>query len=775
MSRARTMRDSATTFFTVRPLAIATFTAVLLFGEVPLVHAQADAEEEREAMVQRYQNIRSYIKGGTVQPHWMADGNSFWYAEGEPDSTVIYSVDPVANTKSALFDVERLRSVLAAELGSEPPGKGVPFASFRFLDDSEQAIRFSVGGEEFVLELDTYSLTRAPEEWAETRSRYRPQPIRDWYFGGWYQYEELSPDSSWFATIKNHNLWLRSPVGDSMMQLTSDGIEDYEWGLGIGYEWEASWSPDGQKLAVQKGDWRSVPKIPIVQWLDDPVTVDWVHYPTIGGEAPRIELYIVDVPSKSQLCVGDEFNEIDIIGWREDGSELLFVRWGRTAERIDLMAADPVTGAARIVLTDIEPGPVLMGITRWHFLEDGRRVLWLSERDGWRHVYLYDLDGTLIRRLTQGELEVYRIVTVDEERGWVYFTARGGHARPYDAHLYRVPIAGGDMEQLTRAPAQHDSRAAPYRIAFSPSKRFFLDTYSTVAKPPVVELRRADGGFLQTVSKANIDALEELGWIPPEEFVVKAADDTTDLYGVLWKPYDFDPDKKYPIIDVIYPGPQFYTHPDVFAAWFDSFATQAFVLAQLGYITLIVDGRGTTGRGRTFRHAVYRSIGRHEIPDHAATVRQLAATRSYVDAERVGIFGTSWGGYFVLRALFTAPDVFHVGIAGVPLVDLDTTAAQWLEVWTHMGLPQDNEAGYEFAANRPLAGNLTGNLLLIHGTSDISASSFPGAMKMIQALMEAGKPFDLIVGPEQAHSWSGPGATSALAAVRRYFQEHLKP
>jgi dipeptidyl aminopeptidase/acylaminoacyl peptidase len=396
----------------------------------------------------------------------------------------------------------------------------------------------------------------------------------------------------------------------------------------------------------------------------------------------------------------------------------------------------------------------------------------MSERDGWYHLYLYDLEGNLIRRLTEGAFPVLEVIAVDEKAGWVYFTAHGDQQRLYDTHLYRVNLKGKDFTRLTEGTGQHGSdfrgRGSP-PIRFTPSKEFFLDTHSSVDRPPAVELRRADGTLLQILSKANIDALkEELKWSPPEEFVVKAADGKTDLYGVLYKPYDFDPNKKYPVIETIYAGPQ---STQVRRTFTGGGYTRA--RAQLGFITFMVDGRGTPERGKGFQDVVYGNIGRNEIPDHMATLKQLAEKRPYMDLSRVGIYGFSFGGYFATRAMLLAPGVYHVGVAAASAA-MGGQPNFSRAVEPYMGLPQNNKDTYEYSSNLRLAGNLKGKLLLIHGTSDDDVL-FSTTMKMVEALIRAGKPYDLIVLPEERHRLTKTGATYMVEAIRRYFQEHLKP
>ncbi len=706
----------------------------------------------------------------------MTAGSSFWYAEGAPANTVIWKVDPVANTKTPLFDSARLRKALIPLLGYEPPYQGLPFDKFTFVDEGETAVKFTVEGKEFILRLDTYTISRLPALEEEEKVRLVPQVVLRDPAGHPLVLELFSSDRRWLAGVREHNLWLRSTYDGRSVQITTDGIKDYEWDI---QRQGAKWSPDNFKLAVKKLDYRKVPKIPVVHWLQPTAEVDWVRPESsftttkAGAPLPRTELFVVDILSRRQVRIdtGKETDQhLHIVGWWRDGSELLFLRANRELKKVELMAANPVNGSTRVVLTETQK-TFVVGIelffaveSMFSQLEDENKFIWISERGGWNHLYLYDRDGNLIRQLTKGDFPVVTIEAVDENKGWVYFTAHTDKQRPYDTHLCRVPLGGQGFQsrsrftRLTKGTGQHD-------IQFAPSKGFFLDTHSSVDRPPTVELRRSDGALLQTLSKASVDALTELQWIPPEEFVVKAADGKTALYGALYKPYDFDPNKKYPVIEVIYAGPQMTFVPRTFTDW-RGINPQAW--SQLGFIVFVVDGRGTPERGKAFQDVVYGKIG-HEIPDHVATLKQLAEKRPYMDLGRVGITGHSFGGYLTIRSLLLAPDVYHVGVASAPVVDPYYGNA--MEVY--LGLPQNNKEGYDYASNLRLARNLKGRLLLIVGTLD--AIPFSSTMKMSEVLIRAGKPYDLLVMPEQDHFPSGTSGRYWNDATRRYFQEHLKP
>ena len=725
-----------------------------------LVLLAATAPADREAAYKLALDAAAHVHGGTVEPHWMADGTSFWYAGGELDDIAIYRVN--RDQKTPLFDLARLRKSLAAILGHEPPYRGVPFREMT-LDERAGFASFQVDGKRFRVQLDTYEVT--PDV---TKPEPAPQLVRKGFRATALDiFEVPSPDKRWFAGERGFDIALRSAADGRSEVLTSDGMKDYQWDVE-----GAKWSPDSFRLAVLKSDNRRMALLPIIHWLKPIEEVEWARYTKAGGEMPAVELHIIDILSKQPVRVdagSDPGMQILPIAWRKDGSEFLFMRVDREFKRLDVMAADPVTGKSRIVLTETQK--TFIQALPWNFrngveeykvlltpLDDGKRFLWLSERDGWNHIYLYSFDGSLIRQLTAGSFPVTQVIATDPQ--WVYFTAHADAARPYDTHLCRVRLDGTGFEQLTQARGQHSIRV-------SPSKQIFLDTNSNTDRPPSVELRSADGKLLQTLTTARVDP--ELHWTAPEEFVVKAADGKTDLYGVLFKPWDFDASKKYPVIDNIYGGPQVTWVPREFLGptgiW-----PQA--LAQRGFVVFIVDARGTPERGKAFQDVVYGNFGRNEIPDHVAVLQQLAKERPYMDLDRFGIFGGSWGGYMTIRGMLLAPDVYKAGVAIYPVADLYDHRAGPIEPF--MGVPQKNREGYEYGSSLRLADKLKGHLLLIHGTSDVNAT-FSATMKMVDALTRAGKPYDLMVLPEQTHRLEGQSRDYVLDAVRRYFELHLNP
>ncbi|HEX7115161.1 MAG TPA: DPP IV N-terminal domain-containing protein [Steroidobacter sp.] len=704
----------------------------------------------------------SLVKGGTVTPHWLPDGNDFWYSTEISGQRHYLKVDPETGAVTDLFDVARLRAALSKLAGSLSEA-GVPFRTFEYVDDGK-AIRFELDGRWFRMDLATYAAeaieappaSDEPPQSAKSLSLFGPRKV-------------LSVDGSKIAQFENFNLLVRTEKDGALIELTTDGHEKHSWRL-----WPFSWSPGNDKLLAGKNDWRKVHFMPVIDWLDAAQeTVSYALYPHSGGEMEHTDLFVFDLASGTRVEIeahSEPEQQLWPLTWLPNGEELVFMRTDRLMKYLDLVVANARTGKTRVVLRErqetfvegVTLNPQIVPQRFFHLLSDGSRFIWRSERTGWNNLYLYDLSGKLLRVLTKGERPVERVVEVDEKAGWIYYLAAGDPRRPYDLHLYRVDFEGRRESRLTDAIGMHS-------ITFSPDKRFFVDSFSTVFNPPVIELRRADGSLVRELERADISELKALGWRTPEEFVVKAADGKTDLYGVLYKPHDFDPARKYPVVELEYMGNFVTVVPHTFLD--PRYGNDAQALAQLGFIVFLVDGRGTPGRGKAFQDFTYGNIGRIEIPDHLAVLKQLAASRPYMDVSRVGIAGGSWGGYFAIRAMLLEPEVYKVGVAAVPVVDL-TAARHPIE--PYMGLPSQNPQGYAYASNLQFADRLRGKLLIIASTGDTNAT-FGAAMRMSRALIDAKKPFDLVVFPGEEHYFSPSAFEYYLEARDTYLVEHLKP
>ena len=554
--------------------------------------------------------------------------------------------------------------------------------------------------------------------------------------------------------------------------MTHDGTEKVYWSVA-----GANWSPDSRFLVAEKIDETRDDTVPVVHWLADGEPVDRYPVSTINKPWSTSELWVTDVQTKQLIRVDAEseaYFGLPGHGWDADSSRFFLICMDAYAKRMDLFAVDPQTGVTKLVLRESSSTFINTEFEDPFLLcDEGKSFLWLSDRSGWKGIYLYQIDGTLVRRLTDDSTVVVRVLAIDEKSGWIYFSAHVNPERPYDIAVCRVTLAGGKTQVLTPDPGLHDSLPHTRFLdlqdsqeRFSPSKKFFIDSYSSVTHPPVSDLRASDGTLIMPLETADTSVLDQIGWQPPEEFSVLAADKRTEICGVIFKPKDFDRGKRYPVVEQIYAGPQRTWAPHFFLEP-QSVGPQA--LAQLGFIVVMLDARGTPQRGKAFQDVVYGNFGRWEIPDHAAALRELAETRPYIDMSRVGVYGGSFGGYMTVRAMLLEPDLFKVGIATASIPDLDSAGSTEI----YMGPPQDNADGYRYASNLEIANRLKGRLLLIHGTSDLNAP-FSGVLKLVDAFIKADKHFDLLVLPEQTHVPTDPHLLNYIRdATRHYFEEHL--
>jgi dipeptidyl aminopeptidase/acylaminoacyl peptidase len=444
--------------------------------------------------------------------------------------------------------------------------------------------------------------------------------------------------------------------------------------------------------------------------------------------------------------------ELGWVWWGAGGTTVWFLREDRGARRLTLCRADTDTGAVHEVIVEssacyVETHPLLPWPSSVRMAPDDRTVVWPSERDGWRHLYLYDgRNGDLLRQLTSGEWVVRDVLRVDER--WVWFTGLGREPGrdPYFRHLYRVALDGGEPELLTPEDADHAATLAP-------SGRYVLDTASTIAIPPVHRLRRSDGIHVADLATADLSGLEAEGWRRPERFVVTAADGQTQLYGALFFPSDFDPSNRYPVVDSIYPGPQLIRTPKSFTVdstvgpdeWPGAWDAQA--LAELGFVTMTLDGRGTPLRSRELHLASYGRLGHHALDDHVAAIAALAGERPWMDRDRIGICGHSAGGAAAVRGVLEYPGVFKAAVAGSGVHDIRRYLAYWAE--KYQGLP--GTADLEEANNIDVAQRLERPVLLIHGELDDNVPP-ANSLALADALIRADKDVELVLIPGQNHN-----------------------
>jgi dienelactone hydrolase len=590
-----------------------------------------------------------------------------------------------------------------------------------------------------------------------------------------------SPDGTQEAFIRDWNLWVRDVSTGKETALTKDGVKDFGYATDNA-GWQRSdhpivrWSPDSKRIATFQQDQREVGEMYLVDTKVGHPTLHAWKYPLPGDKVvTMIQRVIIDVAAaktvrlqmppdqhRSSLCddVACRGGEWSDVQWSDDGTTLAFVSTSRDHKREQLRVADASTGAIRDVLeedttTFYESGN---GRVNWRYLPASNEVIWFSERDNWGQLYLYDLQtGKLKHPITSGDGNVAQLLRVDEKAHTAYFVGVGKEKGrdPYFRHLYRIDLDGKHLQLLTPADADHD-------VSLSTSGRFFVDSYSKPDAPPIAELRDAGGKLILTLETADISRLLATGWKPPTPIIVKARDGITDLYGLMYKPTDLDPTKKYPIVNHIYPGPQ---TGSVGGRSFSPARGDAQPLAELGFIVVEIDGMGTPWRSKKFHEAYFGDMADNTLPDQIAGMKELAAKYPWIDLDRAGIYGHSGGGFATGAAMFHYPDFFKVGISESGNHDNRVYEDDWAEKWTGLlETKPDGSSNYDSQANENFAKNLKGKLLLAHGTMDNNVPP-NNTLLVVDALVKANKDFELLMLPNQLH---GYGDASNYMTRRRW-------
>ncbi len=603
--------------------------------------------------------------------------------------------------------------------------------------------------------------------------------------------ESLSPDGRKAAFIRDWNLWVRDNQTSAEVQLTTDGIEDFGYATDNA-GWIHSdrpiltWSPDSRKLATFQLDQRGVGEMHLVStrvghpelrsWkypLPGDSTVSTIHRVIIDISAQQPKVIRLAMPPdahRSSVCdhITCEGGELADVQWYSDGSKLAFVSSSRDHKVATLRIADAINGTVRDVLretvaTQFESGD---GEPNWRVLPASNEVLWFSERDDWGQLYLFDLtSGLLKRKVTTGVGNVSRILRVDEKSREIWFIGMGREKDrdPYFRHVYRAGLDGKSIQLITPEDGDHN-------VSLSPSGKYLVDNWSRPDLAPTAVVRDAySGKVIVTLEKGDISKLLATGWKPPTRISVKARDGKTDLYGLMYTPTKLDSSRKYPIINYIYPGPQ---AGSVGSRQFSPATRDNQALAELGFIVVAIDGMGTPNRSKSFHDAYYGRMGDNTIPDQIAGMKELALRYSFIDINKAGMWGHSGGGFATASAMFRYPDFFKVGISESGNHDNRVYEDDWGE--RYQGLltrKPDGTDNYDAEANQTLAKNLKGKLLLAHGTMDDNVPPY-NTLLVVDALIKAGKDFDLLMLPNQAH---GFGNATYYMMRRRwdYFVQHL--
>lgn len=766
--------------------------------------------------------LQKMIFSTTVTPNWINHSDRFWYEFNTPEGKNWYLVNPAAKSKQPLFDNADLAAKITAIVKNPFDAQHLEINNLYFTED-EKSIRFFVQS--------TKDTLKTKEEIAKLKNKADTLKKKNYFLEYNLATKELkeiadslkerrhlswasfNPDTSKVYYAKNYNLYWMDKANyekalkdekDSTIvehQITKDGVQYYAWGGdsyssitgGDNQEDESKkrkgvrllWSPDGKNFILTRKDNRHLNPLWVINNVGSKrPTLETYKYQMPGeSDSTEIELYVYNVennqfkmidvsafknqtislyskPFKKDIYKG----KIPISYWLGDNNTFYISRSSRDLKRIDILAVN-INGTSKTLVE--ERSNVYLDINAPYFINNNKQFIHWSQRDGWGHLYLYNADGTLIRQLTKGSYNVSRITAHDDATQTITFIANGKEAgeNPYYSHHYSITYNGGEPKLLNKGDFDH-------QISLPESGKYFVDNFSRVNTVPASALYSSTGQLIMNLETADLSLLMEAGYKFPEPFKVKAGDGITDLYGVMYKPFDFDSTKVYPIIEYVYPGPQTESVNYSFGRSMDRIDR----LAQMGFIVITVGNRGGhPARSKWYHTYGYGNLRDYGLEDKKAAVEQLASRHKFIDINRVGITGHSGGGFMSTAAMLVYPDFFKVAVSGAGNHENNIYNRWWSE--RHHGVKEvvsakgDTSFNYQIEKNSELAKNLKGKLLLV--TGDVDNNVHPAnTIRMAEALIKANKRFDFILLPGQQHGF-GNMTEYFFWMMADYFAEHL--
>ena len=762
------------------------------------MHAQERLPEYLQAEKFTQDKLNTMLFSTTVDPHWFQKGNCFWYEYKTSDGTQWYVVDPSKKVKTPLFDRDELAAQLTETVRDPFEARHLPIRNLKAKEDgktftfevtSTKEVKNEKGKKEkevfyFSYDYPTKTLTHLKDKEKDPKTVIYAKDL-NLYKMSYEDYQKARKDEKDSTIVE--------------IQLTTDGVKDFGYGMphkmvntdtllsGKRRGVYGVWSPDSRYFVTVLTDEREVKDLWVLNVMSKPrPTLETYKYQMPGEkEAPVEHLHIFDMQDNSRKEIGtsaykDQTLEIQRkpllqkqrdmedrpAVWQGDNERFFLTRSSRDLYRIDVCSY--TVGQDTIVPVIEERMNTYQETRALKVLAGGKELIHWSERDGWAHLYLYDDKGNLKNRLTKGPWHVEEILKVDEKARVVYFTANGKNAdeNPYYEHLYKVNLDGTGLTQITKGDYFH-------QVEVDDDAKFVVDNYSRINTVPMCVLLDNAGNKVMDIQESDFSQLFANGYKFPELFKVKAADGITDLYGVMYKPFDFDSTKVYPIVDYVYPGPQ------VEAVYypFTRMSVRTDRLAQAGFIVISVGQRGGhPSRSKWYHNYGYGNMRDYPLEDHKYAIEQLANRYSFIDINKVGIHGHSGGGFMSTAAICQYPDFFKVAVSCAGNHDNNIYNRWWSE--THHGVKEtvsdkgDTTFVYKIATNPEIAKNLKGHLLLVHG--DIDDNVHPGnTTRVVDALIRAGKRFDMLMLPQQRHSFGDMNEYFYWRLVD-YFSEHLK-
>ena len=762
------------------------------------VSGMAQSRQERMVRTPNYElaerfsakRIGQMVFSTSVRPVWFRNGDKFLYAWKTSDGTQYYIADPKAGKTEPVFDMDKLAMQITEIMRDPFDAKHLPISNISIDPENDGILKFDIKS----TKEKTDTTGKATGEKLTYHFRYeiagkkltydtadKKEKYPDW--------ANVSPDGLTGVYMKNSNLFYMDTLNlrkaaedpkDSTLvehRITSDGYKDFCYGINNYsgntetdttkrvFPSELVWSPDSRHIAVMRWDMAPLKDFWVINSLTQPrPTLETYKYQMPGEPGPKGHLYVFSTSDwtsrqvkinafKDQDLImqpdvrttDDQFDEFYSSRWLGDDNGFYLTRMSRDLKRMDICYVGVDSDSTRTVISERMNTYVESRQTR--LLDGGRKMIHWSERNGWANLYLYNADGTLIRNLTEGAYHVDDVLAVNEKEGYVLFRACGKEKgeNPYQMHVYRVSLQGGEPKMLDIPDMNIDAIA-------SDDGKYFIANYSRVDCKPASALFDAAGKKVCDLGEADFSLLFAAGYKFPERFKVKAADGITDLYGAIYKPFDFDSTKVYPICDYVYPGPQVEANN---ISWSRGF-TRTDRLAQLGFIVITVGNRGGhPDRSKWYHNYGYGNLRDYGLEDQKYAIQQLGARYSWIDLNRVGIHGHSGGGFMSTAAILKYPDFFKAAVSCAGNHDNSIYNRWWSE--QHHGITEKVEAGdttfvYSIETNPEIASNLKGHLMLVHG--DIDNNVHPAnTIRVVNALIRANKRFDMLILPGQRHGF----------------------
>lgn len=735
------------------------YAVLMLFLTIQLQAQKPTLEDYQRAVSFLPENLNNKtVFNLYTQVYWFKDNSGIWFVDHDKNGKTYKTLSFKNNRVQPMFDHDKLAQELSKLAENKLESGQLSLSNIERTKDGH--LKFNFESKTYILDLKTYQLQIEKEEKKEEKN----------------EFETKSPDGKWIAYSKDYNLYIKSTTTGQEYQLSHDGKRDYEYATYYGWydilegenaerpkRFRVKWSKDSKWIGADVVDFRNAEKMYLLDHSIDSLYKSKLlsYYRGSPGDTTMVHVKPVffNVETKKEvktnLPKGTHINSV-AIEWMEKSGQLLagYSERGFQKEFLKLVDLNNETEETLIEETSET------NIDNFWFrkLDKKQKVIFLSERSGWRQLYMVDMITKETKPLTQGNYYINSVVHTNEDKEEIFFLASGKDPKmnPYHQLLYKVDFKG-NTTLLTPKNAHHI-------VSFSEDGNYFVDNYSTVNHPTKTVLRLAKSGKI-VAELTSADASEALakGWQSPETFQLTAKDGKTTIYGAIWKPTNFDPTQSYPIIDHTYTGP----HTQMFPKSFDrAFMNQS--LAQLGFIVMMVDGLGTSGRSKEFHNYSYKNMG-NNLEDHVLAITYLGEKYPWIDIDRVGIFGHSAGGFDTGRAMLAFPEVYKVGVASSADHDFRMEKAWWPEMY--QGWPVDST--YHEVSNITNAKNLKGKLLLVHGGIDENVN--PSAtFKLAEALVNADKEFDLLIFPSQRHGYQGKANKYFTKKRWNYFVEHLK-